>query len=648
MVPSSYQSSLYAPLTAFFNSPIATAGEVLKSDVVLDEAATALKRQLPESQCPSIAELRGGLSVIAVSNADILQIKFRYKEPKICQLSLEALLNSFIKVTSEQSASSATQSRLFLEKQLKKAREDAIESRESLRKFQIENHMLDFSAQSTNDLQEISTLQDEANKTQVGISAEQARSAFLQGQLKISPEHALRTQKIASDPEIKELQVAIGSGEVKLIELRTKFKEEHPRIQQIKEVVAAARKSLRERLRYLLGDDSESQLDNSAYTTDPVQQKLMGDLVDAKARLLSEQVKLTSIQQEIDSYKAKLAELPAEQLKLAELSRSNDVAKQILSDTERNLHSVRLLEAVASRASNIQILDFPSPALQTEQRTAFGLSISVVLGLILGAATFYAIYLLNPAAQRIKDITALLPMPIMGWVNRLPAGVPKREVLPGLENLRANLRPWLAKGHVRLIVASGDPEDGKTVVASGLAVSLAKNGSKVVLLDLNTAHPSLHEVFELPAAPGLSELLSGSLTIDKALNRVSENLYVLTSGGQPLSFGTIGNRKLQDLLAQVQAGCDVLIADTAAATESADLFNLLGAKVYLLMVARLGNTYRSSLKLVAGQLRHQDFAGGGLVFFDVDEQAIISALSSEPAPAEDSAAEELAAESSHW
>src|SRR6185503_16877323 len=65
MVPSSYQSSLYAPLTAFFNSPITTAGEVLKSEVVLKEALNKLKEVLPAPQCPSLDEIRGGISVLA-------------------------------------------------------------------------------------------------------------------------------------------------------------------------------------------------------------------------------------------------------------------------------------------------------------------------------------------------------------------------------------------------------------------------------------------------------------------------------------------------------------------------------------------------------------------------------------------------------
>lgn len=93
----------------------------------------------------------------------------------------------------------------------------------------------------------------------------------------------------------------------------------------------------------------------------------------------------------------------------------------------------------------------------------------------------------------------------------------------------------------------------------------------------------------------------------------------------------------------------MLIIDTPAVSESAEVFSLLGRRVYLLLVARPKHTYRNSLKLVVGQMRYQSCAGTGLVFFDVDEPEIIAALSSEAASEEDlRELEEIPAESSHW
>ncbi len=652
MVPSSYQTSLYAPLTAFFNSPIATAGEVLRSNIVLEQALSVLQQQLPPSDCPTLGDLRNGLTVAAAPNADILQLRFRYKEPKMCQMALDSLLTAFIKVNSEQSSSSATQSRIFLERQLKKAREDSLKARESLRKFQDENGTLDFSEQSGSTLKMLSDIEDSLRKTQTVVMELQAKIGFLQGQLKMRPEDAVLAQRLAIDDVVRQLQATIGLNEVRMIEYRAKFREEHPRLQQVKILLEQSRQALRDRVSQLIGPDGYTRANlGRLYGTDPMQQKLLGDMVNSKADLLAAETKIASLHQQEAAIKKSLAQLPAEQQRLTELNRSAEVAKNILSDTERNLHSIKLLEAVASRASNIQILDRPGQATPTEQKSLFSIAVSALMGILLGALTFYGIYLLNPAVHRIKDVLNLIPLPIVGWVNRLPAPVNQKEVLPGLEHLRVNLRPWVARGHCRIVVTSGDAEDGKTVLASGLAVSLAKSGLKVILVDINFVHPSLHEVFELPLSPGLSEYLASNdpNMIGNVVHSVRDNFSVITAGKQEAYSGTIENRPFQELLAKLQASADVLVIDSAAASESADAFALLGRRVHLLLVVRPGHTYRNSLKLVAGQLRHQECANAGLVFFDVDEQSIISALSSESGPTEElPETEALTAESSHW
>lgn len=651
MVPSSYQSSLYAPLTAFFNSPIATAGEVLHSDVVLDKTVEYLRDRVPASQCPSLNDLRGGITVSSVSNADILVVRFRYKEPKVCQMALGALLDGFIKVNSDQSSISATQSRIFLEKQVKKAQQEDWNAREALKKFEDENHTLDFSEESKTQLKTLSDLDVDVNKAHIEMAQLRAKIEFLQGQLRIKPEDAVAAQRLALDDQVRELQSTIGKGEVRLLEYKTKFRENHPRVLALRNMIDQSKQALRERVVSLVGQSGlAASSGNRAYNTDPMQEKLLSDMVTAQADLLGCETKLTNLNAQAQSTRQVLSVLPAQQVKLAELTRAADVSKQILTDTERNLHSIKLLEAVASKASNIQILDHPGTPVPSEQKVSMSLGVSSLLGLLLGGATFLGVYLLNPAVLRIQDAAKLVPLPIMGWVNRSQSPTGK-DILPGLAHLRINLLPWLARNNARFLVMSGDQEDGKTVVASGLAVSLAASGVRVLLVDLNFEHPSVHEVFELPLSPGMSEKLTSSSTSspDAIVHSIGENLKVVTAGAQEVAHGTVGSRQFNQVLDQLAADSDVLILDTAAVTESTDAFAMMGQSAVLLLVIRVGHTYRNSLRLIAGQLKYQELAGGGLVFFEVSEQELISSLSMErPAMEVTAPVEEKPVESSFW
>src|SRR5262249_51465255 len=162
-----------------------------------------------------------------------------------------------------------------------------------------------------------------------------------QGQLKMRPEDAVLAQRLALDDVIRQLQQTIGANEVKMIEYRAKFREDHPRLQQVQELLEQSKKALRDRVNQLVGPEGMTGANlGRVYGTDPMQQKLLGDMVNAKADLLAAETKLSSLNEQRTTIRQALSELPKEQLKLAELNRSAEVTKQILSDTERNLHSI--------------------------------------------------------------------------------------------------------------------------------------------------------------------------------------------------------------------------------------------------------------------------------------------------------------------
>lgn len=78
-------------------------------------------------------------------------------------------------------------------------------------------------------------------------------------------------------------------------------------------------------------------------------------------------------------------------------------------------------------------------------------------------------------------------------------------------------------------VTSARPGEGKTLVASNLAMSLTlAYQEKTVLVDLNVQRPKLHEIFGVPISPGVVEALNGT-TIHVSQTQV-DDLYILSAG----------------------------------------------------------------------------------------------------------------------
>jgi len=110
-------------------------------------------------------------------------------------------------------------------------------------------------------------------------------------------------------------------------------------------------------------------------------------------------------------------------------------------------------------------------------------------------------------------------------------------------------------------ITSPNPKDGKTLVASNLAVALAMSYQrKTVLVDLNIQHPRVHEVFGTSLKPGLLEAFN-DVTIHVSATKI-ENLFVLSAGGsmaRPLGLDQLP--QFRDVLYSLVQEFDFVIVD---------------------------------------------------------------------------------------
>ena len=115
-----------------------------------------------------------------------------------------------------------------------------------------------------------------------------------------------------------------------------------------------------------------------------------------------------------------------------------------------------------------------------------------------------------------------------------------------------------------VMVASAVAGEGKTLTASNLAMTLSESYRRdVLLIDADLRRPSLHLVFQVPGAPGLSDGLITSEDPKLPLHRVSERLAILPAG-RPTSdpIGALTSERMRRLIDEAREVFDWVVIDT--------------------------------------------------------------------------------------
>ncbi|GIN62010.1 tyrosine-protein kinase YwqD [Robertmurraya siralis] len=115
-----------------------------------------------------------------------------------------------------------------------------------------------------------------------------------------------------------------------------------------------------------------------------------------------------------------------------------------------------------------------------------------------------------------------------------------------------------------IMITSSEPGDGKSTTAANLAIVLAQQGKKVLLVDADLRKPSIHYSFQLSNIFGLTSILTKDIDIDGAVsNSYIGNLQILNSGPIPPNPSELLNSKaMENLMKELNTFYDYVIYDT--------------------------------------------------------------------------------------
>src|SRR3989441_1437061 len=229
------------------------------------------------------------------------------------------------------------------------------------------------------------------------------------------------------------------------------------------------------------------------------------------------------------------------------------------------------------RATNVRIVDAAEvPRTPAGPNTRTDLLLAILVGGVIAIGLVFGLEYLDNRIKSPDEISTHLRIPCLGLVPVAPDkyagegaplinnGVPAH-FSEAFRTIRTNvLFSSVDEGSRTIVVTSTGPGEGKTVVASNLALALAKANQRVLFVDGDMRRPQVHCYFSKPQERGLSNFIVGNSEAGEVVRPSGiPGLWLLPSGLIPPNPAELlGSTRFKDFLATLKERFDWVVVDS--------------------------------------------------------------------------------------
>ncbi|MBL4760351.1 MAG: AAA family ATPase [Mariprofundaceae bacterium] len=381
------------------------------------------------------------------------------------------------------------------------------------------------------------------------------------------------------------------------------------------------------------------------------------DILESMVDELAKQVNLTQrrmqdIQQSMNSAERKYQGVPEQALELQRLQRSVNSNEELFGLLEKKYQEVLIKES-----EKVQEVSLVRPAMLSHVRinpikvSQTGMA-GLILGLVLGLIVALILETMDTSVGTIEEVERFLEVPVIGFVPHLSheegielfsgeAGLetsgsalerqlrlvshfsPPSAIAESYRSLRTNLLFSQAGENRVILVTSSTVKEGKSTIAANLAVVIAQQGARVLLIDADMRKPMLHHTFGVKRVPGLGEVLLGQQHWQDAVSRFSDVMLgdmgidqaLMTPGLDQLDILTcgqvnanppdlLGSPLMSTILDEAREEYDMVILDMPPLLHTADATVVASKVDGVLLVYHIGSVVRGALKRVKSNIEN--------------------------------------------
>lgn len=611
------------------NKALATQEELIRSKKVLSKAIV-LYKQGQDEKSPEITlgSVKKEISTQTVPGTQILEISFRHQDPTATVNLLNLIAKGVVQENSETIRSEARATREFLENQIPHRQQQLVSIEASISQFKQKYNIV--SLEET-DNKRLTTSIADAEKISQQISADLRQTQARRSQLSkvigknTSPE-TYQSIRTGQHPDLISLRTKLVDVDSQLNIARENLTEEHPEFQKLLKERNAAHFLYQKKLSSI-SKTRQGNLDiNSDVASDKVTQSFSEQLVLSGIESNELKQKLISTQAHLSKLNARRQQYPALEKTLASLNRQMETASQSVKLLKQKLDEARIAEA--QLVSNLRIIEeADKPGVPAFPNIPSLMFLGTVAAFLFSTGIVLVIDGMDNKLRDVDDVEGLIDLPLLGvipsqLINSLEES-PSFDLYsdPTLfESFRAlskNIQYRNDSEGKVIIVTSAISGEGKSHVASNLAVLSAIMSKKTLLIDADFRRPSIHSAFKLSREPGLLDVLKDNSeeVYSNSIKKTSiKNLSIMTSGKFSFDYITsFESGAVDTTLVNLAKDYEFIVIDTPPVMACSDVLTLGHDRHQTVMVARLDVTPTDVFKRAVNILESNDINLSGLV-----------------------------------
>jgi succinoglycan biosynthesis transport protein ExoP len=614
--PSLPSMNIAGPSAPGDNSFLWTQIAIMQSPAVCEVAAKVLRPYATEEDLHNFANRLRNVTGDVGRKDNLVYLTYTDKSADDAASNVNAIYHSYVQYVTgaHQDTSHALIDVLNSEKkkyddQLDKIRDQEIDFRKQ--HPDLQNTGANGSNVETNALGKLFDARVTAVQKQCDITAAYNTASQLSEDMPKLEQYAQsQSFRSATSDEILTTRKSISDAEAQLLMLKGTYPDKNPFVQRSALLVAELNAKLQILTKHYCDEFMES-------------------LELAKVNS-EEQVK--AIDEQVKIYVGDTHKITVDAADLMRLQNQEASTVKLVDALEEQIHTQNLAIGLGG-IPNIRALELAigSDAIRSPEPSRI-LAMALAAGLGLGVGFALLRDKLDHRVRSPEEIAALLGLPVVGIVPHMKRGLtplaraqavhwdPMSEVSEAYRAVRTAVHFGVPAGQSRtIVVTSPTPGDGKSTLASNLAISMAQAGKRTLLLDADFRRPVQHRMFELKDESGLTAVLAGQEPLSKAIRRtVVEGLDLLPAGPLPLNPSELLNGdSFASILEELTQKYDHIILDCPPVVAVTDA-RILGAVCDIsILVLRAGKTTRQGAELARSGLLSVDARLLGVVVNDV-------------------------------